>query len=268
MMREEESTMSEVVCQIKEHIGYITLNRPQSANSFTKSAIDELVAIFHQCYDDDNCRGVVITGSGDKAFCAGADLNTFIEESAKPLGGREWSRYGQVAFNMLDRLGKPSVAAVNGLAMGGGFELAMACTFRIASQKARLGFTEIRLGFLPGWGGCSRTTRLVGKAKAAELILTGDLISAEEACTMGLVNKVVPPEELIPASVSLLARVIRHSPVAVKIALEALHYAQYENLEDAQILESNLGGLACCSEDAKEGLRAFFEKRKPVFTGR
>jgi enoyl-CoA hydratase len=260
--------MPEVLYEIRDNVGYITLNRPQSANSFTKSALDELVAVLSRCKDDDNCRGVVVTGSGDKAFCAGADLNTFVEESTKPLGGREWSRYGQAAFNVFDRLGKPSVAAVNGLAMGGGLELALACTFRIASQKARLGFTEIGLGFLPGWGGCPRTTKLIGKAKAAELILTGDLINAEEAHAMGLVNSVVPPEELMPACVALLSRVIRHSPIAVKVALEALHYAQYENLEDALILESNLGGLACSSEDAKEGLKAFSEKRKPVFKGR
>jgi enoyl-CoA hydratase len=259
---------SNILYELRNSIGYITLNRPDSLNSFTKPSLDQLVNILGQCRDDDNCRALIITGAGDKAFSAGADINTFIEEVAKPLGGREWSRYGQVAFNVLENLGKPTIAANNGLTIGGGFELSLACTFRIASQKARFGFGEIALGFLPGWGGSARLTKLIGRAKAAELILTGDLISAEEALNMGILNKVVMPEELISASEALLARIIRHSPIAVKIALEAIHYSQYEPLEEALILESNLGGLACDSEDAKEGLKAFLEKRKPNFKGR
>ena len=261
-------TGSNILYELKNSIGYITLNRPDALNSFTKPSVDRLVDILNKCKDDDNCRAMIITGAGEKAFSAGADINTFIEEIAKPLGGREWSRYGQAAFNLLERVGKPTVAANNGLTIGGGFELSLACTFRIASQKARFGFGEIALGFLPGWGGSARITKLIGKSKAAELVLTGDLISAEEAFTMGIVNKVVKPEELILTSEALLARIIRHSPIAVKIALEAMHYAQYEPLEEALVLESNLGGLACDSEDAKEGLKAFLEKRKPNFKGR
>jgi enoyl-CoA hydratase len=257
-----------VLCEIKDRIGYITLNRPEAMNSFTKPGVDALVAVLDRCKEDDSCRAVIVTGAGDKSFSTGSDLTTFLEEAAKPLGGREWSRYGQTAFTHFDRLGKPSVAAINGLAMGGGLELALACTFRIASQKAKMGFTEIALGFLPGWGGHSRTTKLIGKARAAELMLTGDLIDAGQALAMGLVNRVVPPEELLPASVALLARIIRHSSIAVRVVLEALHNAQYQSLEESLILESNLGGLACASEDAKEGLNAFQEKRKPIFKGR
>jgi enoyl-CoA hydratase len=259
---------SNILYELRNNIGYITLNRPDVLNSFTKPSLDQLVKILSQCRDERNCRALIITGAGDKAFSAGADINTFIEEVAKPLGGREWSRYGQVAFNVLENLGKPTVAANNGLTIGGGFELSLACTFRVASQKARFGFGEIALGFLPGWGGSARITKLIGRAKAAELILTGDLINAEEALNMGIVNKVVAPEELIPTCEALLGRIIRHSPIAVKIALEAIHYSQYEPLEEALILESNLGGLACDSEDAKEGLKAFLEKRKPNFKGR
>lgn len=254
--------------ELREDIGYITLNRPEALNSFTKPALDQMVDILTRCKEDDCCRGVIITGAGEKAFSAGADLNTFLEEVARPMGGREWSRYGQAAFHTLDFLGKPSVAAVNGLAIGGGLELCLACTFRIASEKARFGFSEIALGFLPGWGGTSRVTKLIGKSKAAEIVLTGDLIHAEEAFSIGLVNKVVPPDELIRASEALLARITKHSRIAVTVALEALHYAQTQPLEEAMILESNLGGLACDSEDAKEGLRAFLEKRKPDFKGR
>jgi enoyl-CoA hydratase len=257
-----------ILYELKNNIGYITLNRPQFLNSFNKKSIDQLVDILTLWKDADNCRVIIITGAGDKAFSAGADVNTFIEEVAKPLGGREWSRYGQVAFNIFDRLGKPSIAAINGLTIGGGFELALACTFRIASQKAKFGFSEISLGFLPGWGGTSRITKLIGKSKAAEIVLTGEFIDAEEAFRIGIVNKVVAPEELIPASEALANKIIRNSPIAVKIALEAIHYAQYQPLEEALILESNLGGLACDSEDAKEGLKAFLEKRKPNFKGR
>jgi enoyl-CoA hydratase len=257
-----------ILYELKNNIGYITLNRPQFLNSFNKKSIDQLVDILTLWKDADNCRVIIITGAGDKAFSAGADVNTFIEEVAKPLGGREWSRYGQVAFNIFDRLGKPSIAAINGLTIGGGFELALACTFRIASQKAKFGFSEISLGFLPGWGGTSRITKLIGKSKAAEIVLTGEFIDAEEALRIGIVNKVVAPEELIPASEALAHKIIRNSPIAVKVALEAIHYAQYQPLEEALILESNLGGLACDSEDAKEGLKAFLEKRKPNFKGR
>jgi enoyl-CoA hydratase len=266
----KEKFMAEqnIMYELRNNIGYITLNRLEAHNSFTKPSLDQLVAVLARCKEDEACRAVIITGAGEKAFSAGADLNTFIEEVAKPLGGREWSRYGQAAFNILDRLGKPSLAAVNGLAIGGGFELSLACTFRVASQKARFGFSEIALGFLPGWGGTARITKLIGKSRAAEIVLTGDLISADEALAMGIVNKVVPPGELIPTSEALLGRIIRHSRIAVTVALEALHYSQYLPLEEALIEESNLGGLACDSEDAKEGLKAFIEKRKPEFKGR
>ncbi|MBN1106486.1 MAG: enoyl-CoA hydratase/isomerase family protein [Deltaproteobacteria bacterium] len=257
-----------ILYEARNGLGYITLNRPEALNSFTKPSLDLLADILTRCKDDETCRAVIITGAGEKAFSAGADLNTFLQEVAKPIGGKEWSRYGQRAFAVLDLLGKPSVAALNGLTIGGGLELSLACTFRIASEKARLGFSEITLGFLPGWGGTSRMTKLIGKTRAAELVLTGDLISAEEALRLGVVSKVVPPQELIPASEALLSRIIKHSPIAVSVALEAVHYAQYQPLEEAMILESNLGGLACDSEDAKEGLRAFLEKRKPNFKGR
>ncbi len=259
--------MPDVLCEIRNSIGYITINRPHSANSFTKACVDGFTAAIKLCRDDDNCRAVIITGAGEKAFSAGADVNTFLEEIAKPMGGREWSRYGQAAFNLLDRLGKPSVAAINGIAMGGGLELALACTFRIASQNARLGFAEINLGLLPGWGGHSRLTRLVGIGKAAEMLLTGDPIGVEEALAIGLLDRATTSDKLIPECEALLARIIRHSPTAVRVVLEALHYAQYQPLEDSQILESNLGGLACESTEAKKALRAFVEKRKAAPKG-
>jgi enoyl-CoA hydratase len=165
-----------ITYELRESIGYITLNRSGALNSFDKSTLDQFESVLKSCKEDEACRAIIITGAGEKAFSAGADVNTFIEEVAKPLGGREWSRYGQMVFNILDRIGKPSVAAINGLAIGGGLELALACTFRIASDKAKFGFSEISLGFLPGWGGTSRITRLIGRSRTAELVLTGDLI--------------------------------------------------------------------------------------------
>lgn len=257
-----------ILKELKGEIGYITINRPEALNCFNKPALDALEEILLEWKEDEKCRALIITGAGLKAFSAGADVGTFIEEVAKPLGGREWSRYGQAVFNIFDSLGKPSIAAVNGVAVGGGFELALACTFRIASQKARFGFTEIARGFLPGWGGTSRITRLLGKAKTAELILTGELLSAEAAMATGVVTRVVPPEELMAACEELAGKIVKNSPIAVRVALEAIHHAQYLSLEESLILESNLGGLACCSEDAKEGLKAFLEKRNAVFKGR
>lgn len=257
-----------IVWELKGNIGYITINRVDALNSLNKTMLNELETILKTLKENDACRGIIITGAGDKAFSAGADVNTFLEEIAKPFGGKEWSRYGQRVFNILEHIGKPSVAAINGLAVGGGLELALACTFRIATEKAVFGFPEISLGFLPGWGGTARLTRLIGKAKASELILTGDRIDAKTALKIGLLDKLVSSDELISSSEELLRKIIRHSPIAIKVALEAIHYAQYLSLEESLVLESNLGGLACYSEDAKEGLRAFLEKRKPVFKGR
>lgn len=249
-------------------IAVITINRPEAMNALNKHMLEDLARLLVEIKDDASCRAVIITGSGSKVFSAGADVNTFIEEIQKPLGGKEWSKYGQNIFSLLDLLGKPSVAAVNGLAIGGGFELALACTFRIASENAAFSFPEIALGFLPGWGGTVRLTKLIGKSRAAELILTGDRISAHEALRLGIVSKVVPYEELLASSLAFLERITRHSPVAVRVALEALHYSQFLSMEESLNLESNLGGLACASEDAKEGLAAFLEKRQPQFKGR
>ena len=261
-------TSDQILYERKDGIGYVTFNRPEYLNSFKRETVDLLTTMLLECKEDPGCRALIFTGSGDKAFSAGADVATFLEEKKRALGGREWSRHGQGALRLLDTLGKPSIAAINGLAIGGGLEIALACTFRIASGKARFGFPEVGLGFLPGWGGTQRAARLIGKARAMELVLCGDYIDAERAYALGLVNSVVPPEELIGACEQLAGRIIRHSPIAVKVCMEAVHYGVYLPLEEGLVLESNLGGLACDSEDAKEGLTAFLEKRKPLFTGR
>ena len=246
---------------LKEGIGYITIDRVETLNSFDKDMLNKLGMILETSKEDEACRGIIITGAGNKAFSAGADINTFIKEIEKPWGGKEWSRYGQLIFSLLDHLGKPSVAAINGLAMGGGLELALACTFRIAAETAVFAFPEIKLGFLPGWGGTFRITRLIGKSKAAKLILTGEVIDAKEAFKIGLVDEVVPAEELISASEKLLRKIIKYSPFAVKVCLETIHFAQFLPQEEAFILESALGGLACYTEEAKEALKSFLEKK-------
>ncbi len=254
--------------EVKNQVGYITLNRPEHRNSINKDIMDQLFTTLSACKHDDNCRALIVTGEGEKSFCAGADINVFTEVTRTTLGGRDWSRYGQTIFSMFDKLGKPSIAAVNGMALGGGFELALACTFRIASEKARFGFSEISLGFIPGWGGIVRMTRLLGKTKTAELVLTGSHIDADEALKLGAVSGVVPPEELLPAAEALARKIMNNSPVAVKLAMEALYYVDELSFDEALMAESNIAGLACISEDAREGIRAFIEKRHPQFKGK
>ncbi len=257
-----------ILHELKNNIGYVTINRPKFLNALNKECLTELLEILTLWKDDDNCRAVIITGAGGKVFSPGADINVFLAERQKALGGREWSRYGQVVLKYLESLGKPSVAAINGMAMGGGLELALACTFRIACESAVFGLPEISVGIMPGWGGTQRITRLVGKTKAMELVLTGEPVSAEEARHIGLVSMVVPAAELITASEQFLKRILKNAPVAIKLALEVINSAADLPLTDGLALESNLAGLLCTTKDGQEGIQAFIEKRKPKFEGR
>ncbi|OPY66198.1 MAG: putative enoyl-CoA hydratase echA8 [Syntrophorhabdaceae bacterium PtaU1.Bin034] len=257
-----------ILHELKNSIGYVTINRPKFLNAVNKEILAELHDILSMWKEDDTCRGIIITGAGEKTFSPGADINVFIAESQKAIGGREWSRYGQVVLQYLENLGKPSIAAINGMAMGGGLELTLACTFRIACETAKFGLPEIGVGIMPGWGGTQRMTRLVGKTKTMELVLTGEPISAEEALRTGLVSQVVPVDDLIPAAERFLKRIIKNAPVAIKLAMEAINSAADLSLSEGLGLESNLAGLLCMTEDGKEGIQAFTEKRKPVFKGR
>jgi enoyl-CoA hydratase/carnithine racemase len=257
-----------ILHELNNNIGYVTINRPQFLNALNKECLTELLKVLSVWKEDDTCRGVIITGAGEKAFSPGADINVFVQESQKALGGREWSRYGQVALQYLENLGKPSIAAINGMAMGGGLELALACTFRIAAESAKFGLPEISVGIIPGWGGTQRITRIVGKTKAMELVLTGEPISAEDALRIGLVSLVVPAEDLIPASERFLGRIIKNAPISIKFAMEAINSGADLTLSEGLALESNLAGLLCTTEDGKEGIQAFIEKRKPVFKGK
>jgi enoyl-CoA hydratase len=211
-------------------------------------------------------RAVVLTGAGDKAFVAGADIGELAEET--PVAGRDRALRGQHVLDLIERLGKPVIAAINGVALGGGCELAMACTLRLAADTARLGQPEINLGLMPGYAGTQRLPRLVGKGRALELLLTGEPIGAEEAWRIGLVNRVVPAAELRAEAVRLAHALAAKAPVAMRFILDAVHRGLELPLAEAQALEATLFGLVATTEDMREGTRAFLEKRRAVFTGR
>lgn len=249
----------------KDGIAIVTVNRPEKLNALNDQTLDELEAVFTRIRDAAEVKAVILTGAGEKAFVAGAD----ISELAKldPLGGKRAMQKGQRVLNLIENLGKPVAAAVNGFALGGGCELAMACTFRFASENAKFGQPEVNLGIIPGYGGTQRLPRLVGKGIAAELILTGNMIDAAEAFRCGLVNRVFPQKDLLAETEKILRTILSKGPLAVKLALEAIGRGLEMTLAEGLNLESNLFGLLCSTKDAKEGLNAFLEKRKPNFQG-
>jgi enoyl-CoA hydratase len=244
----------------------VTINRPKVLNALDARTIEELDQVFGDAARRDDVRVVVLTGAGEKSFVAGADINELSVQT--PVGGREHARRGQALFNRIERLGKPVIAAVNGFALGGGCELAMACTLRVAADSARFGQPEINLGLLPGYAGSQRLPRLVGRGRALELLLTGRQISADEAYRMGLVNRVVPVAELATEARTLAQAIAAKAPVAVRYILEAVMGGLEMSLADAQDYEATLFGLVSTTEDMREGTKAFLEKRKPDFKGR
>ena len=247
-------------------IGYVKINRPEKLNAMNRKVMAELFECFQAFQMDEEVRVVIITGSGEKAFVAGADINELASQG--PVEGKETSQFGQRVFNLIETLGKPVIAAINGLALGGGCELAMACTLRIATENARLGQPEVKIGIIPGYGGSQRLPRLVGKSRALELILTGEPITALEAHRIGLVNQVVPAAELLPAAEKLAQKIIANAPLAIKFGLEAVNHGMEMSAAEGQVLEAMLFGLCCTTADMKEGMRAFLEKRPAKFTGR
>ena len=250
----------------RQGIAYVTVNRPDKLNALNRQVIEELQACFRVLRRDEEVRAVIITGAGQKAFIAGADINELAAQT--PVEGREMSRRGQHMLEVIENLGKPVIAAINGYALGGGCELAMACTLRVASESARLGQPEVKLGIIPGYAGTQRLPRLVGKGRALEMILGGDPITAQEAYRIGLVNQVVPASELIAAAEKLAQKIMANAPLAVKFALEAVNHGMEMSETEGQFLEANLFGLCCTTADMKEGTRAFLEKRPPTFKGR
>ncbi|UCF05548.1 MAG: enoyl-CoA hydratase/isomerase family protein [bacterium] len=249
-----------------DRVGRVTINRPKKLNALNISTVIELIEAFGQLRDDDEVGVVVLTGAGEKSFAAGADIAELMK--LDPLTGKEFAARGQSLCTLMENLGKPVIAAVNGFALGGGCELAMACTLRIASENARLGQPEVNLGTIPGYAGTQRLARLVPRGIAMELILTGRILTAAEACDLGLVNKVVPAGELAAAVDEMAKLLLDKPPFAIKACMEAVLHGTEMSFEDGCRLEASLFAMTCGTEDQAEGMKAFLEKRKAEFTGR
>ena len=252
--------------QVQDSIATLAVNRPDKLNALNEQTIRELGTAFAEISGRDDVGGVIITGTGSKAFVAGAD----IAELAKmgPVDGIETSRLGQRVFRAIELSRKPVVAAVNGFALGGGCELALACHLRIASENARFGLPEVKLGIIPGYGGTLRLSRIVGRGRALELMLTGEMIDAQEAHRIGLANRVVPQDQLEAEARRMLGTILKNGPIALGLAIECAVRGAEMSLDDGLALESNLFGLLAATEDMREGMTAFLEKRPANFAGR
>jgi enoyl-CoA hydratase len=261
-----ETAFETIVYEKKGSIAYVTLNRPKVMNALNHAMWHDLEAAFADTRDDDAVRGVILTGAGDKAFIAGADISELAHVSA--VEAEQSSAYGQKVLNLIENLGKPVIAAINGFALGGGCETAMACTIRIASENAKFGQPEVKLGVLPGGGGTQRMPRLIGKGRALQLILTGGMINAAEAYRIGLVNEVVSPAQLIARCEAILNEIFSNAPLAVKFSLKAVNDGMETTIAEGLALEASYFGLCAGTEDKKEGTSAFLEKRKAQFQGR
>ena len=255
-----------IMLQIDKGTAILTLNRPNALNALNMEVLHELSATLDAIKEDDTVRVLIITGSGQRAFSAGADIR-FLSK-AHPLEVRDMARLAVVLHNKIESLGKIVVAAINGFALGGGLELAEACMLRVAATTAWLGHPEVRIGAMAGWGGTTRLPRLIGKGRAAELLLTGKMISADEAYRIGLVNRVAPPDMLLPETKELIKEILTQAPVAVNMTWEAMHRGMNMSLEESTQLGADYFGLLASTEDFKEGTRSFLEKSTPSFKGR
>jgi enoyl-CoA hydratase len=250
----------------RDGVLFVTIDRQKTLNALNAKTIDEISAVFTEAANDDAVKAIIVTGAGEKAFVAGADINELAQQT--PQSGKATSEKGQRIFAMIERSSKVVIAAVNGFALGGGCELALACHIRIASDNAQLGLPETTLGIIPGYGGTQRLARLVGKGKALEMILTGDRVPAAEAERIGLVNRVVPQGELLKVAEEMARKIIARGPLAVRAAIEAVSSGLEMTLAEGQVLEATHFGLLCASDDTKEGMKAFLEKRTANFTGK
>ncbi|MEI9930163.1 MAG: enoyl-CoA hydratase-related protein [Rhizomicrobium sp.] len=257
--------LDNVLYEKKGAIATVTLNRPKVMNALNTPTWKDLRAAFETAHDDVEVRGVILTGAG-KAFIAGADISELAKVSA--VEAEQASRFGQGVLDLIENLGKPVVAAINGFALGGGCETALACTIRLAVETARFGQPEVKLGLLPGGGGTQRLPRLVGRGRALHLILSGEIIDAKEAYRIGLVNEIVPADQLIARAEEILAQIAANAPVAIKLALEATNKGLETSQSEGLLLEASYFGLCAATEDKREGTAAFLEKRAPHFQGR
>ena len=255
-----------ILVEKKNSIAYVTVNRPKVLNALNLATMEELRATFHDIKNDKGIRVVILTGAGEKAFIAGADIGELAKNDA--VMGKEYTHRGQNVLNLIENLGKPVIACVNGFALGGGCEIAMACTMRLASETARLGQPEVKLGIIPGYGGTQRLPRLVGKGIAMQLLLTGEMITAQEAYRIGLVNEVTAPANLIPRAEAIAGKIIANGPLAVQYTMEAVTKGMETPLPEGLYIEAALFGVAAGTEDKKEGTAAFLEKRPAQFKGR
>ena len=258
--------LANVLYEKRNGIAYVTVNRPKVLNALNSPTWKDLRTAFEDARDDATVRGVILTGAGNKAFVAGADIGELAQ--ATGFDAEQSSRFGQEVLDLIENLGKPVIAAVNGFALGGGCETAMACTVRLAVDTARFGQPEVTLGLVPGGGGTQRLPRLVGKGRALQLILSGEMISAQEAFRIGLVNEIVPAAELIARAEAILKKIAANAPIAVKFALEATNKGMEMSQSEGLLLEASYFGLCAATEDKKEGTSAFLEKRAPQFHGR
>jgi enoyl-CoA hydratase len=259
-------TLENIRSEQRDAILFLTFDRPKVLNALNQATIAELQSVFAAVRTDDSIRAVIITGAGEKAFIAGADISELAQADSR--NGRDLAQRGQAAFTAMEECGKPVIAAINGFALGGGCELALACSLRIASENAKLGQPEVKLGLVAGYGGTQRLPRLVGKGAALQLLLTGEIISAQEALRIGLVNEVVPAERLMPRAEEIARAIAAVAPIAVRHTLEAVHHGYDQALSDGLFLEASLFGLCCATDDKAEGTRAFLEKRPATWKGR
>ena len=250
----------------KDAIAYVTVNRPKVLNALNMATMEELRTVFTDIKNSADVRVVILTGAGEKAFIAGADINELARHD--PISAKAYTHKGQSVFDLMENCGKPVIACINGFALGGGCEIALACTMRLASENAKLGQPEVKLGIIPGYGGTQRLPRLVGKGVAMQLVLTGEMISAQEALRIGLVNEVVPAGELMARAEAIAHKIIANAPLAVEYALEAVNHGMEMPLAEGLFLEATLFGVCCATEDKKEGTSAFLEKRPPQFKGK
>jgi enoyl-CoA hydratase len=259
-------TYETLIVETKDGVAVVTVNRPDKLNALSDRTMEELGRAFDALAEDAAVRGVILTGAGEKAFVAGADIGELATQT--PVEGRERSIRGQRVLDRIEGLGKPVIAAVNGFALGGGCELALACHVRVASEGARMGTPEVKLGIMCGYGGTQRLPRLVGKGRALEMLLTGEMVDAQEALRIGLVNRVVPKDKLMAEAEALLRKMLANGPVSLRFTIEAVNDGLEMPLDEAQRAEATLFGLICSTGDMKEGTKAFLEKRPAKFQGK